>query len=131
MLLVKTSVLYSPIHGLGCFAEEDIPKGTEVWRFDPAIDLTYTDEQIQTLPIAVQEFLKMYAYVEIRGGKKLHVLCGDHARHMNHSESPNLLEGYSHGESTNIAGRDIKKGEELTCNYLEFDANAREKLGPR
>ena len=130
MLLVKTSVLYSPIHGLGCFADQDIKKGELVWKFDPKIDLTYTEEQVQEMPEAVREFLKMYSYGESRGGKKIYVLCGDHARHMNHSESPNLLEGYRDGESTNIAGRDIKKGEELTCNYLEFDADAKVKLGP-
>lgn len=128
MLLVRTSVRFSPIHGLGCFAEEDIPKGKVIWRFDPLLDLAIPEESIRNFPPAVSEFLQIYSYAEIRGGKKMYILCGDHARHMNHSESPNLLEGYDHGESTNIAARDIKAGEELTCNYNEFDADASIKL---
>jgi SET domain-containing protein len=44
---------------------------------------------------------------------------------MNHSESPSLLET---ADGYNIAAHDIRKGEELTCNYQEFDRNADQKL---
>lgn len=131
MLLVRTSVRYSPIHGLGCFAEEDIIKGQEVWRFEPNLDSLIAEEKISDFPEAIQEFLLMYCYSEMKSGKKVYVLCGDHARHMNHDKSPNLLEGKSGSESVNVAGRDIKKGEELTCDYTEFDSDASHKLTPR
>ena len=130
MLMVRTSVRYSPIHGLGCFAEEDIKKGQEVWRLDSNLDVTIAAEKISDFPVAIQEFLMMYCYSEMRANKKIYILCGDHARHMNHSESPNLMEGRNGEESTNIAARDIEKGEELTCNYTEFDSDAKNKLSP-
>lgn len=130
MLMVRTSVRYSPIHGLGCFAEEDIKKGQEVWRLDPTLDITIDADKISDFPAAVQDFLMMYCYSEMRAHKKVYILCGDSARHMNHSESPNLLEGRNGEESTNIAGRDIKQGEELTCNYIDFDGDAKNKLSP-
>jgi SET domain-containing protein len=55
------------------------------------------------------------------------ILCGDHSKHMNHSAEPNLLDlenGYK-----NVAARDIAVGEELTCNYYDFDLAANAKLG--
>ena len=39
MLLVKTKLNISPIHGIGLFAVEFIPAKTIVWKFHPAIDL--------------------------------------------------------------------------------------------
>lgn len=32
-------------------------------------------------------------------------------------------------EGCNIAARDIEAGEELTCNYKDFDSDASRKLG--
>ncbi len=126
MLVVKTKLEYSSIHGLGCFAGEDIVAGQLVWRFEPGVDLVFTETELQRLPESFREFLRVYAYSPVAHAEKTYVLCIDHARHMNHSDSPSLLEN-SNGD--NIAARDIRKGEELTCNYLEFDRNAGEKLG--
>ena len=44
-------------------------------------------------------------------------MCIDDARFMNHSADPNTHEK---GQSS-IASRDIAAGEELTCNYGNFD----------
>jgi SET domain-containing protein len=46
---------------------------------------------------------------------------------MNHTTTPNLLET-SGPNGKNIAARDIKKGEELTCDYTAFDLNVQEKI---
>jgi SET domain-containing protein len=124
MLVVKTFLKYSPIHGLGCFAGEDIKKGQLVWRFDSGIDLIFTEDQLKKLPLSFQEFLKIYSYSPTNQ-KNTYILCVDHARHMNHSDHPSLLET---SEGHNIAAQDISKGEELTCNYLEFDSEAEFKL---
>jgi SET domain-containing protein len=124
MLVVKTFLKYSSIHGLGCFAGEDIKKGQLVWRFDSGIDLTFGPDELKNLPMPFQEFLKIYAYSPAREPKSF-ILCVDHARHMNHSEKPSLLETI---EGHNIAARDISCGEELTCNYHDFDSDAETKL---
>jgi SET domain-containing protein len=50
MVLVKTKVKESPIHGLGLFADQFIPKGTEIWRFTPGFDQKFTREQILASP---------------------------------------------------------------------------------
>lgn len=124
--MVKTFLKYSDIHGLGCFAGEDIKKGTIVWRFDEGIDLVFTDEDLKKFPESYKEFLKIYAYSPKAENEKTYILCSDHARHMNHSENPTLEET---PEGLNVAARDIKTGEELTCNYFEFDKEAFHKLG--
>lgn len=126
MLIVKTRLKYSEIHGLGCFAGEDIKEGQVVWRFDAGIDLVFTESELKKLPSSFTDFLKIYAYSPIESGsEKSYILCADHARHMNHSEDPNLLES---PEGLNIAIRDIKAGEELTCDYNHFDKDAVQKL---
>ena len=45
MLLVKTYLDRSPIHGLGVFAAEFIRKGTRVWRFVESFDRVYSDRK--------------------------------------------------------------------------------------
>jgi SET domain-containing protein len=127
MMQVRSSVKYSPIHGLGCFADEDIKEGQVVWEFDPRLDLVIEAKDLPSFPAAVVEFLKMYCYGQDEGGKKVMILCGDHARHMNHTATPNLLEA-SGPNGKNIAARDITKGEELTCDYTLFDMDVLEKL---
>jgi SET domain-containing protein len=126
MLTVKTNLKYSEIHGLGCFAAEDLKKGQIVWRFDPGIDLVFRNEDLKKLPPSFSEFIKVYAYSPVSEKEKTYILCSDHARHMNHSEDPNLAET---PEGENIALRDIKAGEELTCDYTQFDKEAHFKLG--
>ncbi len=127
MMQVRSSVKYSPIHGLGCFADEDIKEGQVVWEFDPRLDLVIDAKDLSSFPTAVVEFLKMYCYGQDDGEKKVMILCGDHARHMNHTTNPNLLEA-SGLNGKNIAARDIKKGEELTCDYTLFDMDVLEKI---
>lgn len=126
MLIVKTNLKYSEIHGLGCFAGEDIKKGQTVWRFDEGIDLVFKESDLSKFPVSFVEFLKMYAYSPLADSEKSYVLCADNARHMNHDENPNLDET---PDGLNVALRDIKAGEELTCNYNQFDKEAGYKLG--
>jgi SET domain-containing protein len=132
MLIVKTKLKYSEIHGLGCFAAEDIKKGQTVWRFDQGIDLTFSENDLKQLPTSFVEFLKTYAYSPLNyncnnnDNDKKYILCADNARHMNHSDDPNLDET---PDGLNIALRNIKIGEELTCNYNQFDKDAAFKLG--
>lgn len=127
MLVVKTYLKFSSIHGLGCFAGEDIKKGQLVWRLDPGIDLTFTESELKKFPPSFSEFIRIYGYCPLDSEEKIYILCVDHARHMNHSDSPNLRET---PEGLNVASRDISKGDELTCNYTQFDKEALLKLNP-
>lgn len=120
MLLIRTSLRSSKIHGIGCFTEEKILKGQVIWEFDERIDLRIPVSDLPNYPPPIQEFLKTYGYAELFEGQKVLILCGDHSRHFNHSDSPNLIDT----ESKSIAARDIEAGEELTCNYYSFDLDA-------
>jgi SET domain-containing protein len=114
MLLVKTFLDKSPIHGLGVFAAEPIGKDTKIWRFVEGFDRAYSPKQFAKLPKAARDFIKMYGY---RVDGEI-LFPGDYDRHMNHSDIPNtyLKSGYA------LARRRIAKGEEITNDYREFDA---------
>ena len=127
MLLVSASVRPSPIHGLGCFTNEHIAKGQLVWQFDARLDRAIPESEAMALPPTAWEFLQIYGYLEVRDGQTVNTLCGDHAKHMNHSGSANLV---SVNADTDRATRDIEAGEELTCNYHEFDLGGANKLVP-
>jgi SET domain-containing protein len=113
---------------LGCFTNEDIKKGQVVWELDHKLDLRLLFSELQHLPEPVQEYLHVYGYAEMFEGEKTIVLCGDHSKHMNHAANPNLL-GIGGKLNSDVAKRDIKAGEELTCDYYEFDLDAVQKLG--
>jgi hypothetical protein len=114
MLLVKTYVDKSPIHGLGVFAGQFIRKDTKIWRFVEGFDRFYSSKQFAKLPKPARDFIKQHGY---RVDGEI-LLTADNDHHMNHSDAPNtyLRNGYA------IARRNIRKGEEITNDYREFDA---------
>ncbi len=124
MLMIKTKIEASKINGTGLFANQFIPKGTTIWKFQPGFDLEIEKNELDKLPeIAKKSFLK-YAYFNSATNK--YILCFDDARFFNHSDNPNCIEKkYSEeeGEGITVAVRDIQQGEELTSNYREYDAD--------
>ena len=119
MLLVKTKLDKSPVHGIGLFAAEFIPEGTVIWEFNPAVDTKLTCEQIAQLSPPCQEQIERYTYREKFTG--MYVLCGDDARFFNHSADPNCVDIDNAAEGLTVARRNIYPGEELTCDYALFD----------
>lgn len=120
MLLVKTKLAHSAIHGIGLFADEFIPKGTIIWKFNPVIDITLCLDQIEKLSEPSCEQIKKYTYRSMISG--CYVLCGDDARFFNHSTEPNCYDVCeSQEQDLTIARRDIEKDEELTSDYSLFD----------
>mgnify|MGYP001583380590 CR=1 FL=1 len=123
MLTIKTKIGPSKIQGIGLFADEEIPKGTIVWKFNPLIDISLSKEELKKLSKESKEQIKKYAYLD-KYSKK-YVLCGDDGRFFNHSDSPNC-DGNSENKIINnitTALRSIKNGEELTVNYKLFYEN--------
>ena len=119
MLKIPHKISMSSTHGLGVFATAVIEAGTEVWAFDHRIDKKFTAWQIAEL--SPSEQLLRYFYRNKVSG--LFVLCGDDARFMNHSYTPNLV-GVDNNrpEGINVAAKRIEVGDELTCNYDDFDS---------
>lgn len=127
MLLVKTTIKPSNIHGLGCFSDESIRAGQCVWVLNRSIDAEFQTATIPSLSESEQALLKRFGYSTKRNGAYVVILCGDNARYMNHSNSPNLLEAGNENEF-NVAARHIRAGEELTCDYTKFDLDARLRI---
>ncbi len=129
MLMVKTRLGPSDIAGIGLFAAEDIAKGTVTWRFMKAFDRLLRQEEIDALPEPARSNLLDHVYLNAASGE--FVLCADNARFMNHADEPNTAGVHEPGEieGYDIATRDIRAGEEMTCDYRTFDAHVERKLG--
>ena len=117
MLTVSTYLAPSAIDGLGVFAGEYIERGRLLWSLNPKFDIFIDQSEIEAYPAYLQDFIARYTYphLEMPG---VVVLDSDNWRFMNHSLTPNtdfriFDKGY--------AVFDIAQGEELTCNYHEFD----------
>ena len=127
MMLIKTRVRPSGIHGMGLFAVDAVPRGTAVWRFETGFDREFSAGEFAALPDEAQQHLRWFAFVDAVGGNW--VLSGDHACFMNHSATPNTgATPDAPPPITTVALRDIAAGEELTCDYFAFDAEAAGKL---
>jgi SET domain-containing protein len=129
VLLVKTYLAASAVHGIGVYAAEPIEEGAIIWAFNPVLDILVSPEQLASLPDIGQNFLRKYAYPH--AASPAYVLCADDARFMNHSDQPNIRSIYPEGDlhGLDLAARLIQAGEELLCDYLTFDADHARKLG--
>jgi len=122
MMLIKTYIGPSPIHGTGLYAAEPVAKGTVIWRFAPGFDQRYTREQIASLPPQAALFIAIYGYRSRVSG--LYVLDNDLSRHMNHSETaPCCEERIEPGEeeTLTVATKDIAADEEIIVDYSTFE----------
>jgi SET domain-containing protein len=123
MLRVKIFLQKSEIHGIGVFATDIIPKGTITWVFDEGIDLILPISKVESLPEPAKSQLYHYGYIYL--GTNNITLCADDARFMNHSGNSNT----KNVNGSDIAVQDIAAGEEITCDYYDFDEDAFRKLG--
>ncbi len=143
-MLIETCVRPSGIHGLGLFAMRFVPRGTPVWRFEPGFDHDFSPAQFAALPPLAQKHTRWFCFVSRLDGHV--ILSGDHACFINHSPNPNtgiLPEGEDKPKLelqpsslpgaeppvVTVALRDLAAGEELTCNYFDYDADTPWKLG--
>lgn len=126
MLLVETYVDKSTIHGIGLYAKEFIKQGTVIWKFTEGFDQKFHIDEINKMPLPAQHQIFHYGYLS--NDSPVYILCTDNARFFNHSDTPNVIDDDSE-EGLVLAARDINVGEELTCNYWEFDADTNYKLG--
>ncbi len=121
MLLISTYVAQSPIEGLGVFAAEPVARGRLMWSLNPKFDVFVHPGELDGLPPHMRDYVARYSYphLEMPG---VVVVDSDNGRFMNHTLTPNtdfriFDKGY--------ALVDIAAGDELTCNYHEFDPGFR------
>ncbi|MSU55819.1 MAG: SET domain-containing protein-lysine N-methyltransferase [Candidatus Taylorbacteria bacterium] len=123
MLRVKTKLGQSEKEGIGLFADEFVPAGTVTWHFDPEFDAAFDESAVARVPEHVRgQFLK-YSYFDHTLGK--YILCSDDQRFINHSDAPNILST----PERDVASRDIKQGEEMTCDYTKYEPGWFERRG--
>jgi uncharacterized protein len=115
MLLINAHAGPSPIHGLGLIADQFIPCGATIWRFQPGFDVAISEAEYQSLPASAQRTIDYYSYHCKAAG--MHILSSDDDRFTNHDDNPNsvFIDGVT------VATRDIGAGEEITMDYSDFE----------
>ncbi len=119
MMHIKYKINTSSVHGVGLFTAQDIQKGDLIFTASPMLDVNITQEQFSSLPDAEQAEIKHWGFFDVPS-QKWHVDF-DNIHFINHSYEANTTQDFSTTEARVIAVRDIKAGEELTQNYLEFE----------
>jgi uncharacterized protein len=121
MLLVKTTLRPSPIHGIGLFADQFIPQGTRIWEFTPGVDVKLSAAFVANAPEPLKSWLATHIYLSRTS--HTYILCSDDARFFNHADHPNTASREVVGEEevVTMATRDIQPGEELTDDYRTFE----------
>jgi hypothetical protein len=109
----------SPIHGLGAFALQDIPKGTRIIEYtgekisNAEADRRYDDEKMR----------HHHTFLFIVNTKECvdAAFNGNEARFINHSCDPNAETFVIRGRIWIEALKDIKAGDEITYDYMYED----------
>ncbi len=98
------------------FAVEDIPSGTKIWEYKEGFDLVFFPGDLLKMPCWQAQYLEKYCFMF---EQKLY-FCVDDARYMNHADVPNCTDRID----GTYAIRDIKAGEEITCDYHKMGVTA-------
>ncbi len=124
MLHIKTKVGKSPLHGIGLFADQFIPKGTVTWEYHPDFDSSFSEADTMRMTESARKQFFHYAYYD----KDLdrYVLCFDDQRFINHSTKHENIHSTPRRD---VALRDIHRGEELLCDYYKYDDTYFNRLG--
>jgi len=110
------------------FAAEAIALDTPIWRFEPGFDHDFSPQVFAELPRLAREHTRWFCFVSKQNGHV--ILSGDHACFINHTLNPNTgAPRETLSPVTTVALRSIAQGEELTCNYFDYDADTPWKLG--
>ena len=115
MLNVKTRLGWDKVKGITVIADQDIKQGDFVTIFDPSYDIIFEKTYIDHMPESQRHFIDNMAYEYEYGENFKYILPFGHEPFMNHATNPNVDE---YGR----ASRNIKSGEELTCDYVLMDS---------
>ncbi len=120
MIHIRYKLNISPHHGIGLFADEDLKAGQLVYTASPLLDVNITEEQFASLHEKEKEEIRWWGFkIEDKG--VWHVDF-DVSKFINHSYTPTLTQSPDHTDAYLVTTREVKSGEELTQNYLEFES---------
>lgn len=120
MIHIKYKLDKSDKHGIGLFADEDLKEGQLIYTASTLLDVNLTQEQFDTLSDREKEEFQWWGFFD-EPSQRWHVDF-DVSKFINHSKEGTVTQDKLHDEAFLVASRDIKKGEELTQNYLEFES---------
>lgn len=127
MIHIKYKLNRSDKHGIGLFADEDVKSGTLIYSASPLLDLNISQEEFDSLDEKEKAEVLWWGFFD-EPSQKWHVDF-DVSKFINHSYDANVTQDESREDAYLIAKGDIKKGEEITQNYLEFESQ--QDLGRR
>ena len=120
MIHINYKLKSSDLHGIGLFADQDIQKGALVYTASPLLDLNITQQQFDALDQSEKDEILWWGFFD-QPSQKWHVDF-DVSKFINHSYTPTVTQTDDHDDAYLVATRDIKNGEEITQNYLEFES---------
>lgn len=120
MIHIKYKLDKSDKHGIGLFADEDLKEGQLVYAASPLLDVNITQEQFDSLSDREKEEFQWWGFFD-EPSQRWHVDF-DVSKFINHSEEGTVTQDKNHEEAYLVTTRDVKSGEELTQNYLEFES---------
>ncbi|MCX6793122.1 MAG: SET domain-containing protein [Candidatus Falkowbacteria bacterium] len=120
MIHIKYRLDKSSLHGIGLFAAEDIIKGALIYTPSPALDVNITQEQFDSLDEKEKAEIRWWGFFD-EPTQKWHVDF-DVSHFINHSTNRTVAQDPNHSDAYLVAVKDVKAGEELTQNYLEFES---------
>lgn len=119
MIHIKYKLDTSGHHGIGMFTSEDLQKDQLIYTPSPLLDVNLTQEQFDSLDDKEKREVQWWGFFD-EHSQKWHVDF-DVTHFINHSYESNITQDPEHTDAYLVAKRDIKAGEELTQNYLEFE----------
>lgn len=120
MIHIQYKLDRSSKHGIGLFADEDLEVGQLVYTASPVLDVNITTEQFDSLTNKEQDEIRWWGFFD-EPSQRWHVDF-DVSKFINHAKEGTLTQDKNHTDAYLITTRDIKQGEELTQNYLEFES---------
>jgi len=120
MIHITYKLKESPLHGIGLFADEDLKSGQPVYTASSLLDVNLTQEQFDSLSEREKEEFRLWGFFD-EPSQRWHVDF-DVSKFINHSPEGTVTQDTHPAEAYLVTTRDVKKGEELTQNYLEFES---------
>jgi SET domain-containing protein len=120
MIHIKYKLDKSNLHGVGLFADEELHKGQLVYTSSPLLDVNISQEQFDSLSKEEQREIEWWGF-KVPNEDIWHVDF-DVSKFINHSKDGTVTQDTNHKDAYLVAARDVRSGEELTQNYLEFES---------
>jgi SET domain-containing protein len=119
MIHIKYKLKESGLHGIGLYSDQDIKQGELIYTASPLLDLNITQKQFDLLDQKEKDEILWWGFFD-QPSQMWHVDF-DVSKFINHSYEPTVTQDENHDEAYLLATRDIRAGEELAQNYLEFE----------